>query len=151
MTVYSEGAVRSLTAQLQALEEEARAEIEGKKYREPREPRYTLASVSASIDRDMRTGRAKLVLEHCIMRLFYMQSAEEQLSARTIDANGEGVSKSDAQALTLMGAWILGHPRDRRLTGRWVVVATQMVMKYHRQLCAYANNSGHGMNVRFER
>lgn len=156
----------SLAEALVALEAEAQAELrmeasrlraENEQLREalgvrekaPKKRIYTREMLTRMIDDDMRAGRTELRLERCIMRLWYMQSPEEQMTGQTIDDNGEGVSKADADNLRKMASWILGR-HDHKLTGSWVLVAAQMVSKYHRQLCAYANEGGHGLNVRFK-
>ena len=112
---------------------------------------YTKENLLKAIDKDMRNGRTELRLERCIMRLFYMQNEAEQIAGKTLEKNDAGVQRQDAGALTLMGAWILGHRgAQRRLTGKWVVIGMDMVAKYSRQLCAYANASNHGLCIRFE-
>jgi len=100
-------------------------------------------------------------VERAILRLFELQTADEQSSANTNHQNGQGFCSSDARAGTRFARWLLGmddsnrvryakkslsHPRAGRIFGRYckdgetvLGRARRIAVKHSQQLVDHAN------------
>lgn len=85
-------------------------------------------------------------VERAILFLYSKQTEDEQWAETARHDNGQGFSSADAPRGSYYARWILGQDRSgnqrypaRRLTGRHLQRARQLVLKYRRQLLAEAN------------
>lgn len=74
-------------------------------------------------------------VERAILAIYARQTAEEKSTGETLSTNGVGFSGPDAGIGTYYAKWINS---GRSLTGRHLVKARIMALKYTRQLCEIA-------------
>lgn len=75
-------------------------------------------------------------VERGIVRIYGLQTAEEQQSEATLRHNGVGFASCDARLGSYYAKWVMG---GRHLSGKHLEKARKMTKKYSRQLVMIAN------------
>ena len=75
-------------------------------------------------------------VERAILRLYSFQTAQEQSIQTTRDQNGVGFSAADGHTGSYYAKWIKS---GKHLSGKHLIKARSMVLKYTRQLLEFAN------------
>ena len=75
-------------------------------------------------------------VERAILAIYKRQTAGEQITGHTIEANGVGFSSYDDKTGTYLATYILSN---RHLTGIYIERARKLAKKYRRQLTEIAN------------
>lgn len=82
-------------------------------------------------------------VERALVFLYRQQTADEQATGTTTEKNNRGFNAADASDGAYMATWIINpkNPsRPRRLTGKWIGIGREMVLKYGGQLADFANS-----------
>lgn len=75
-------------------------------------------------------------VEKGIVRIYQLQTADEQAGGATKHLNGKGFNARDAKYGTYLAKWVLSK---RHLTGKHLAAARKMCLKYSGQLTDIAN------------
>lgn len=96
---------------------------------------HTIDTIRALLD------RSAYAVEEAILRIYDLQTADEQASGTTTHDNGVGFSGCDAEILTSFAHWIKRsrYAHGARLTERQLVIARKKIKKYAAQLARIAN------------
>lgn len=78
-------------------------------------------------------------VERAVLAIYKRQTAGEQITGHTIEANGVGFSAYDDKSGTYYAEYIL---KGRHLSGIYIDRARKLIKKYRRQLTEIANESG---------
>lgn len=89
-----------------------------------------------SITRLLETS--DLAVERAILRIYSFQTAQEQGIQATLNHNGVGFSAADGHTGSYYAKWVKS---GKHLSGKHLVKARLMVLKYTRQLLEFANQS----------
>lgn len=92
---------------------------------------HTIETIKAKLASDVRW------VERAIVVLHERQTADEQLSEATIEANGIGFNAFDARTLSYYATWIMG---GRHLSGKHLDKAKKALPKYAKQILSIINS-----------
>lgn len=92
---------------------------------------YTKADIKTLLD------TRNDAVERGIVRIYGLQTAEEQITEATIEHNGVGFSGADSRLGSYYAKWVMG---GNHLSGKHLERARKMAKKYSGQLVRIANH-----------
>ena len=99
---------------------------------------WTESKITDLLKPETNPEYAKAV-SRAIVAIYNRQTLEEKQCDNTISANGIGFSSSDAKIGTYMAKYVIKE--EKVLSGKFLVTAQKMAIKYRRQLTEIANKS----------
>lgn len=91
---------------------------------------HTIETIKAKLSTDAKW------IERALIVLHERQTADEQQSEATIEANGIGFNAFDARTLSYYANWVMG---GRHLTGKHLEKAKKALPKYAKQILSIIN------------